>query len=87
MNWKVSERNQPDFQQVRHYNGLLIDYVNDLYESIYSYPKYVNWELSTKYMVENSPCVIVHIDKGGPESRHVEPVEGLTKSLHYLNLQ
>ena len=87
MNWKVSERNQPDFQQVRHYNGLLIDYVNDLYESICSYPKYVNWELSTNYMEENSLYGIVLLDKEGPESCHVEPVEGLTKYLLYLTLQ
>ena len=31
MNWKESERNKPDFPQVCHYNGLLIEDVNELY--------------------------------------------------------
>ena len=87
MNCKLSERNQPDFTQFRHYNNLMVDYVNELYESIFGFTKYVNWELSTNYMEENSLYGIVLLDKEGPESCHVEPVEGLTKSLHYLNLQ
>ena len=87
MNWKSSERNQPDFPQVRHYNSLMIDYVNELCESIFGFNKYVNWELSTNYMEDNLPYGIVLLDKEGPEPRHIEPVEGLTKSLHYLDLQ
>ena len=27
------------------------------------------------------------LDEEGPESRHVEPVKGLTRSLHYLTLR
>ena len=38
-------------------------------------------------MVDTSPHGIVPLDKDGPELRHVEPVEGLTKSLHYLALR
>ena len=87
MTWKASERNKPDFPQVHYYNDLLIDYVNELYESIYSYPKYVNWELSTKYMLETLPYGIVPIDEEGPELLHVEPVKGLTRSLHCIILR
>ena len=76
INWKLYERNQADFHQVRHYNDFLVDYVNELY-----------WELSTKYMVDTSPYGIVPIYKEGPESHHVEPAQGLTKSLHYLSFQ
>ena len=60
----------------------MIDYVNELCESIFGFNKYVNWELSTNYMEDNLPYGIVLLDKEGPEPRHIEPVEGLTKSLH-----
>ena len=63
MNWKVSESNQPAFNQVFQYNGLIIYYINELYESIFGFPKYVNCELSTKYIVETSPYGIVPLDK------------------------
>ena len=63
MTWKASERNKPDFPQVHYYNGLLIDYVNELYESILGFPKYVNWELSNSYMADNSPYGIVPLDE------------------------
>ena len=43
MNWKSYERNLPYFPQVRHNNSFLVDYVNELYESILGFPKYVNW--------------------------------------------
>ena len=86
MNWKLSERNPPDFLQVLHYNDLLIDYVTYLYESISVFSKYVNQEISTKYMVETSPYGIILIDKEQTELRHIEPVQVLTKYLHYLAL-
>ena len=86
-NWRASERNRPDFPQVRHYEGLLIDAVNELYESVFGERKYANWDSSDKYMVELSPFGIVPLDKEGPDSRHVDPVEGLTKSLHYLSVR
>ena len=38
-------------------------------------------------MVETSPYGIIVLDMEGPELRHVQPVEGLTNSLHYLALQ
>ena len=38
-------------------------------------------------MVETSPYSIIPLDEEGPESRHVEPVEVPTKSLHYLALR
>ena len=48
VNWKASEPNLTDFPQVRHYNGLNIHYVNEIYEYIFGFPKYVNWDISTK---------------------------------------
>ena len=66
MNWKASERDQPDFPEVHHYNSLLIEYVGDIYESIFGFPKYVYWELSTKYMVEILPYGIVPLDEENP---------------------
>ena len=86
MDWKSYDFNQPDFPQIRHYNVLLIDYVNEIYEYIFGFSTYVNWELYTKYMVETSPYGIVTLDKEGPEFRPVEPFKGLTKYLHYLEL-
>ena len=64
----------------------MIDYVNELYESIIGFPKYVNWGLSTKYMVYTLSYGIISLGKEGLESCHVEPVKGPNKSLHYLTL-
>ena len=79
INRKESERNRPEFPQVRHYNDFLIDYVNDLYESIFDFPKDVNWEISTKYMVETLAYGIVPLDEERTELIYIEPVGGLTK--------
>ena len=38
MNWKASECNQPDFPQVCHYKGLLIDYLNEINDYIFGFP-------------------------------------------------
>jgi ribosomal protein S27AE len=42
-NWRASERNRPDFPQVRHYDGRALDMMNELYEAIFGYPKYSDW--------------------------------------------
>ena len=86
-NWRASERNRPDFPQVRHYEGLLIDAVNELYDVIFGYPKYHNWDSADNYMIRLSPFGIVPLDKEGPDSEYIEPVAGLTKSLHYLAIR
>ena len=87
INWRASECNRPDFPQVQHYDGLLIDAVDELHEFVFGERKYANWDSSDKYMVRLSPYCIVPLDKEGPVSRHVDPVKGLTKSLHYLSLR
>ena len=38
-------------------------------------------------MVDTLSYGIIPLDEEGPELRHVEPVEVLTKSLHYLALR
>ena len=84
MNWKSFERNQPDFTQVCHFDAFLIGYINDIYESVFGFPKYVNWGISPKYMVETLPYGIFPLDKVEHGSRHVEPSKGITNSLHCL---
>ena len=41
--WRASKRNWPGFPQVRHYDGLKIDTINVLDETIFGYPKYRGW--------------------------------------------
>ena len=55
MNWKSSEHNRSYLTQVLHYNGFPVGCINELYESIFGFPVYVNWGISTKYMVETFP--------------------------------
>lgn len=42
-NWRMSLKNRPHFPKVRHYNGLLLDRINHLYEQIYGYAKHKHW--------------------------------------------
>ena len=43
-NWRMSRKNRPNFPQIMHYEGELIDRINILYESLYGYPKHKHWQ-------------------------------------------
>ena len=42
-NWRMSIKNRPNFPGVTHYDGLLVDRINSLYEVIFGYPKHREW--------------------------------------------
>ena len=42
-NWRMSMKNRPNFSNLTHYNGLLIDRINNLYELIYGHTKNRDW--------------------------------------------
>ena len=55
-NWRMSRKNRPGFPPISHYNGLLLDRINNLYEIIYGHVKYRSW----KSFNENLPLKAVY---------------------------
>lgn len=53
-NWRMSLKNRPNFPRLLHYDGLLIDRINALYEIIYGYRKYRNWQPFNEYIPPSS---------------------------------
>ena len=43
-NWRMSRKNRPGFPPLQHYNGLMVDRINVLYETIFGYCKYIDWQ-------------------------------------------
>lgn len=72
-NWRMSIKNRPGFPKIRHYNGLLLDRINHLYEQIYGYTKHKNWSEFNENLPTESAYGIVPIQKE------------LTSSLTYSN--
>lgn len=62
-NWRMSRKNRPGFPRLHHYNGLLIDRINSLYELIYGYPKYRNWSSFNDSLPWKSPYGIVEVER------------------------
>jgi hypothetical protein len=48
-NWGAPERNRPDFSQLSHCMGYLVDSVNGMYEHIFGEMKYANWWPSDEF--------------------------------------
>ena len=42
-NWRMSIKNRPNFPTLMHYNGLMIDRINNLYELIFGHTKHRDW--------------------------------------------
>jgi hypothetical protein len=88
--WRASEKNRPDFPQVKHYDGQSLDTMNELYEKIYGYPKYPCWLHVNDVKLKDSPYGIVPLCTRQQElceqnpGQEVIPIEGMTKSLTYL---
>lgn len=68
-NWRASIEHRPDFPKLRHYDGLAIDRINDLYVEIFGEPKYRNW---------------VHTNDALPPSPHVS-LFGITPIISEYN--
>ena len=43
-NWRMSRKNRPNFPQLMHYEGGLLDRINTLYEALFGYPKHRYWK-------------------------------------------
>lgn len=70
-NWRMSRKNRQHFPQLMHYDGLLIDRINRLYEGIYGYKKYVSWEAFNDNIATKSVFGIVEVDKDLTSSMNV----------------
>ena len=40
----MSRKNIPSFASLQHYNGLIVDCINILYETIFGFCKYIDWQ-------------------------------------------
>ena len=88
LNWRASKRNRPGFPRVGHMDGRLLDATNDLFEDVFGEVKYEHWVHSDESNTNSkSPYGLVTLDDDGPSGETVDPVAGLTKSLHYLALR
>lgn len=87
-NWRTSKRNRPGFPQLLHYNGLLVDRINNVYEQIYGYPKYENWEAFNDNMPTISAYGIVSIENELTSDLNISDVDEATlrknNMLRYL---
>jgi hypothetical protein len=64
-NWGASERNRPDFSQLGHFIGDLVDSVNGMYQHIFGEMKYANWWPSDELFFDVPPQVgIVPLQPG-----------------------
>ena len=61
-NWRMSRKNRPGFPQVMHYEGELIDRINTMYEALFGYTKYRNWETFNESLPLSSSYGIVAVD-------------------------
>ena len=62
-NWRMSRKNRPGFPQIMHYEGELIDRTNTLYESLFGFPKYRNWQTFNESLPFSSVYDIVPVNK------------------------
>ena len=62
-NWRMSRKNRPGFPPVMHYDGLLIDQINNNYEIIYGISKYREWTTCNENLPTSSAYGIVHIQQ------------------------
>jgi hypothetical protein len=87
-NWRASERNRPDFPQVRHHDGSALDMMNELYEAIFGYPKYKDWIPfnETAAGLKASPYGIVPLGLKITEMTDIDikSIQKLPRSLQYL---
>lgn len=61
-NWRMSLKNRPHFPNLTHYNGLLIDRINTLYELIFGYSKYRDWSSFNENLPLRSVYGIVPVE-------------------------
>ena len=68
INWDASIRNDLNIPKIHHYDGLLIDKVNELYVLCFRKLKYPNWISTNDSLCTTSPFGITQIKSHGSES-------------------
>lgn len=63
LNWRMSRKNRPGFPQLSHYNGMLIDRINQLYEIIYGHVKYREWESFNENLPMHAAYGVVAVEE------------------------
>jgi hypothetical protein len=71
INWDASIRNDLNFPKIHHYDGLLIDKVNELYVLCFRKPKYPNWISTNDCLCTTSPFGITQIKLDDSESNEM----------------
>lgn len=89
INWRMSRKNRPNFPPISHYDGMLLDHINSMYEIIYGECKYKDWEPFNEHLPETvSPFGIVAVNKQLTESLVVseedKTIISKSKMLKYL---
>lgn len=62
-NWRMSRKNRPNFPNINHYDGLLLDRINRLYELIFGYKKYRSWSEFNENLPIKSAFGIIEVNK------------------------
>lgn len=63
-NWRMSRKNRPNFPQIMHYEGNLLDRINELYLQLFGYVKHRYWsEFNENLPLQESTYGIVPINK------------------------
>ena len=85
-NWRMSRKNRPEFPQIMHYEGGLIDRINIMYEALFGYTKYRNWETFNESLPISSSFGIVPVDNNYSSLLQENEQDSiiLSKSLNYL---
>ena len=90
-NWRASVRNRPGYPKLLHYDGLLVDRVNQLYEELFHEPKYRDWSPFNENIPLESAYGIVPVPAKYVDDLQVtqEDKESLTKipTLSHLATQ
>lgn len=90
--WRASERNRPNFPQVRHYQSWSIDTMNELYEELFGHPKYTQWVPYNDIAASLMPSfgiVPLTASRSSVDDQPVsiDPEVKLTDSLRYLAMR
>ena len=60
-NWRMSMKNRPNFPSVMHYDSLLIDRINNLYENIFGHRKHQEWSTYNENLPHKSAYGVVPV--------------------------
>ena len=62
-NWRMSRKNRPWFPKLMHYDGIMIDQINQYYTTIYGHTKYREWTTFNENLPLQSAYGIVGVER------------------------